>query len=258
MPLVDTGGDPYPLTQDVMNLARVRVNDCAISLDGNLLSNNQPYTNTILQAAWRWLQTKCAVAGVETFIRSTYIQGIPAAAKQDTAYECYLTWEGCGDGVFQYEAPGLPPDLILPLHIGYRQSGTQNNFNDLDQALDGLPRYLNVNVYDWRDDGMYFYGWSVAADIKLRYAAYRAPLNLGDPQNQATIMFCEDALSARIAYEFANLRGAAQAPAMMQAAEDAFDVIAQRTARKNQRRAIRRRPYSGRSTGWNYPTVRNN
>ena len=56
MPAIITGGNPYPLVQDILNLARARVNDTAISIDGSLLSNTQPYTLTLLNGAWRWMQ----------------------------------------------------------------------------------------------------------------------------------------------------------------------------------------------------------
>ena len=245
MPGIITGGNPYPLVQDILNLARARVNDTAISIDGSLLSNTQPYTLTLLNGAWRWIQAKCATAGVSTFVRTGLLQGIPVAALQDTAYESSITWAGCSDGVNQMSGPALPPDLILPLKVGVRNTSTTGEFTPLLQADNGLPEWLDTNVYDWREDGMYFYGKSIAQDMKLRYAAYRADLTL-DVGAQAPIMFCQDAMSARLAYEFANMRGAVQAPAMAAASVEAFNTISQKSARMTGRKNIRRQSYSNR------------
>lgn len=268
MPLVDGGlGNPFPTIEKVMNQARVRVNDASTELSGDLLTDDAPYTGTILNTAWRWLQGRAYTAGVEAYIQEIVINSFPVQSIPDPSLQAFIGWLGCGDGVNQFETPALPQDLIQPLSVWRRRSvqvnsdGSQalntSNFILMSQATDGLPPYLEYNTYDWRQDGLYFFAQTFPQDFRIRYAAYRPDLDITQPQSSVSMMMCEDVMSARVAYEYANLRGAAQAPAMMQMSEDAFQIIAQRTSRRKQRQTIRRRPYSGGSGGYgrNWPLI---
>jgi hypothetical protein len=127
------------------------------------------------------------------------------------------------------------------------------------QAVDGLPTHLDCNVYDWREDGIYFYGADYAQDWKFRYSAYRPNLDITQPDSLVSMMMCEDCLGSRIAFEFANARGAVQAPAMQAWAETAFNTTSQRATRIKQRQSIRRQGYS-RGSGFNrnYPNIPTN
>jgi len=233
---------------------------------GDLLSNDSPASQTYLTAAWKWYQARCDTAGVQTFIRHTTIYGIPARANDDVANESWLTWSGCSDGVNQFDGPVLPQDMISPKSCWRRQSqvtsnpGTPNTapFNLMVQATDGLPVWLDCNVYDWREDGLYFYGTNYPQDWKFRYSAYRAPLDITQPDSQVPMMMCEDCLGARVAFEFANSRGATQAPAMEAWAETAFTTISLRATRIKGRQNIRREGYSGRNRNRGYPNIPTN
>jgi len=254
MPQVDPGtGFPYPTINEVMDIARARVNDMANDTTGDLLSNDSPASQTYLTAAWKWYQGRCDTAGVQTFIKHVTIYGIPQRENDDVANEAWMNWAGCSDGVNQFESPVLPQDMISPKSVWRRKSQVQNagvvntaRFFLMEQATDGLPVLLDCNVYDWRDDGLYFYGASFAQDWKFRYSAYRLPLDITKPDSQVPMMMCEDCLGARVAFEFANSRGAAQAPAMEAWAETAFSTISQRATRIKGRQNIRRQGYSGR------------
>jgi hypothetical protein len=247
-----------------MDAARSRVNDMMNSAEGDLLANDVPASQTYLTDAWDWLQARCETAGVQTFIRSVPIYGIPARATDDVANECHITWEGCSDGVNQYETPALPQDMISPKSIWRRPSSAgapitvnTSNMELMEHATDGLPVVLDCNVVDWRDDGIYFYGANYAQDWKFRYSAYRPPLDITRPNDKVTIMMCEDCLGARIAFEFASARGSAQTSALEAWSESALLTIPKRATRIKMRQSIRRQPYSrGNNTNnrW-YPNI---
>lgn len=241
MPGIVSGGSPYPKVSDVMNLARVRVNDTAMSIDGDLLANDQPYTGTLLNAAWRWLQTKASVSGIETPIREFNVTGFPAAL--DTTEQSWIGWGGSGSGGANYNDPQLPEDMILPMNVWVDYGS--GYMSEMQQADEGLPVLQEWNVYDWRQDGLYFYGSQQPLNLRIRYQSFLADLSLTDPTAIVPMMFCQDALSARVAFEFSNARGSAQAAALAALAEDAFGLISQRTGRKNQRRNLRRQSFSG-------------
>jgi len=256
VPLVPPStGFPYPSIQLIMNNARSRVNDMINDATGDLLADDVPASQTYLTSAWQWLQRMCATAGVETFKRETTLFGIPARASEDIANQSWITWSGCYDGVQQYETPGLPQDMILPLSLWRRQSGTTAYFLQMILANDGLPRLFDTNIFDWREDGVYFYGELWPQDFQLRYSAYRAPLDITRPTDPVPIMMCDDCMGWRVAFEFANARGSDQAPQLKGLADDAFTTIKQGSTQRRQRQNLRRQPYNrcGPYRGWGYP-----
>ena len=256
MPIGSTSGSPLPTVNAVMNVARARVGDMLDSEEGTLLTNDAPYAQTYLSAAWSWLQNKCDSNGIELQKREVTLSGIPARAGDDVSNQSFITWQGCGDGTSQYDAPALPFDLANPLSVWRRQSngnGTSNGFQLMTQAKDGLPRWIDCNVYDWRENGCYFYGAQYAQDFLFRYSTYWADLDLSLPDSLIPMRGCENCLGARVGFEYASARGAAQAPAMESWASAAFEeTYVLRTSRRKQRSTFRRKPYGGSSHGYGY------
>jgi hypothetical protein len=250
-----TGNNPYPTIELIMNNARSRVNDMINSASGDLLTDTTPASQVYLTSAWNWLQRQCATAGVETFRREETIFGIPKRFTQDVANQSWITWLGSSDGVNQSQQPRLPIDMILPLSVWRRQAGTISYFQPMILANDGLPRIFDTNVFDWREDGLYFYGEQWAQDFLLRYSAFRPPLNILMPLTSVPIMMCDDCMGWRVAFEFANARGSDQAPALKAMADDAFTVIKMGTTQRRMRQNLRRQPYNrrGPSRGAGYP-----
>lgn len=269
MPLVDPGGSPYPTVNEVMNIARMRVNDMMNGTEGDLLANDAPASQTSLTAAWRWYQARCDTAGVQTFKKVITLFGVPRRATNDVAFESWITWTGYSDGVNQFDSPVLPSDMISPKSFWRRRTMSIGDdgiippndagFCLMVQAVDGLPVVMDCNVYEWRDDGLYFYAAEYAQDIKMSYSAYRPALNISLPDSQIPMMFCEDCLGSRVAFEYASSRGATQAPAMEAWAETAFGTIAQRATRIKGRQSIRRISYTGRggNNGYRWPVTPN-
>lgn len=245
MPVLPALGSPLPTVNKVMNVARARVGDMLDSPDGTLLTNDAPYSQTYLSAAWAWYQDECNNNGIELQTREATITGFPMRATDDVALQCWITWMGSSDGVLQYDYPALPPDLANPLSVWRRQSGQTNCFQLMTQAKDGLPRYLDSNVYDWRENGFYFYGAQYAQDFLFRYSTYWQDLDITQPTQQVPMLGCENALGARVAFEYASSRGSTQAPAMENWANAAFQETVQRTSRRKQRGTFRRQRYGG-------------
>ena len=250
-----------------MNTARARVNDMMNGTEGDLLANDAVASQTYLTAAWRWYQARCDTAGVQTFKKVAVLHGLPSRANNDPANECWVNWNGCSDGLFQFDTPTLPVDMISPKSFWRRQyladgdgspSVNMNRFELMSQATDCLPPHIDCNVYDWRDDGLYFYGAHFPQDFKMSYSAYRPALDITRPDSIVAMMMCEDCLGARVAFEFANARGAAQAASMEAWAETAFNTTGMRSNKIKQRQSIRRQGYSGRFSGQRYQNLPTN
>jgi hypothetical protein len=251
-------GNPYPSINAIMNVARARLNDTANSIDGDLLTNDAPAAQTYLTMAFHWYQEMCAAAGVETLIKSTVLSGFPARATQDVADEAWITWEGCSDGVNQYESLVLPQDMIQPLSIWRRPSGTINTFGTpMKLADDGLPTWFDCHVFDWRQDGIYLYAEQYAQDFRLRYSAYQPELDIAQPNSLVPMMRCENQMGARVAFEFCSALSGSSNPdtlALSALADKEFETGASsRTVRRKQRMNLRRQPYNRRRGGNLYP-----
>ncbi len=238
-----------------MNLARTRVGDASNDLSGDLLTDDAPYTGTMLNSAWRWLQASAYTSGVETPIETVVLFGLPMRASNDVAYPAFVSWTGCSDGVDAYDTPALPQNVIQPISVKRRYSGSMGGFCPMKQAEAGLPEGLDCDVYDWSTDTLFFYGSTQAQDMRIRYAAFSPDLDITKPTQQIPMMGCEDCLSARIAFEYASARGAVGAQAMMQMSLDAFATIAQRTSRRKQRATFRRQPAFGGYSGPRWPFI---
>ncbi len=257
MPIVPSGpASPFASIQDVMNTARQRVNDMHNDASGDLLTNNAPYAQTLLTDAWTWLQDQCADAGVEANTSEVALYGLPARVTSDITQQAYVSWTGCSDGVGVYDTPALPQDLIIPMDIYRRSSGSNGDMVPMYQGVGGLPRRLDCNAYDWRGNSLYFYASQASQDFLIRYAAYFPDLDLTQPQYPVPMRGCKECLGSRIAFLFTNARqpGSPGATSLQELSEKSFaDSIATRSSKKKQRMTVQRLPASSRGYGNPFP-----
>ena len=241
-----------------MNLARVRVNEAMNTLAGDILTDTAVFTSTMLNGAWRWFQDRVYSAGGEKPVGEVGVFGLPARVSDDVANQAWISWNGCSDGVNEYPSPTLPPDLYDPLSVWRRPSGSFTfPSRPMRFATDGLPRYLDCDVHDWRKDVLYFYAASYSQDLWIRYYAYLQPLNISIPTNLVEYAGCQDCLAARVGFEYTNARnpGSPGAEKLESWADKAFDQISQRISRRQQHKSITRRPYGSTNhhPGLNWP-----
>jgi hypothetical protein len=259
MPGVQTG--PYDTAEYVLNLARVRANDAAQSLMGNLLSDNQPYTMTMLNAAYRHLQRKLTNCGVETFIGEWDMpQIVPAASITDPGLQVYLSWTGYFDGFNMHASPILPTDMIAPLRLWERPSAAPNSsinpatYTPMFRSSDGLPSRcpaIYLGQWEWRSDKIYMIGASQTTDVKLRYSRWLA--DLLDPTDLVLIVNGAEALAYYTVMEFCRPRGSQIADQYEALGDKAVDEMTLINVRARQRMNLRRKPYSGGNrNGWSW------
>lgn len=246
MPTVFTG--PYDSADSVLNLTRSIVNDAALSLDGNLLSNTQPYTFEFLNQGYRKLQRGLVQNGVETFIKDTQLLQIPIVDPLDPATQIYISFIGTWDGSAMHDNPVLPADLIIPLRLWERQTNTTQIYIDMYPVNDGLPSRPQVawlREWDWITDRLYMCGATQVNDTRLRYNAYLPVLEDGD--SQVLILDSKDALAYYTAEAFSEARGSVLAPTLGAKGDMYMKQLANRTSKRLQRGNHRRLPYSRRS-----------
>lgn len=272
-------GIAYDPASTILNSARVRLNDrirTLVAISGTILGETDPLTNQAFNNGYRRFQDALVDEGSERFSDQVVISSVPIVGSSDPASQCSLSWFGTFDGAFNWAAPALPNNLILPLWMSERPSGSNSPFPSPNRpnmtcALDGLPMYPKQNrngCWEWRNDAIFFPGATTTVDFFIRYRAYLPDIvDSGTTrwyQQQVPIMRCQDPLAWWICAEFAAARAADGTPQMqvVQAqceskAMEATKVWVNREALKNQRLDVRRIPYGGGNqsnggSGWGY------
>lgn len=242
MPVVSSTA--YNTAEYVLNLTRSILNDAAQNIAGNLLADTQPYTFVYLNSAYQFLQDELVNNGVETFKKETVLASVTPVANTDPATQVFIYDQGYNDGGTTHATPALPSDLIVPIRLWERQSGTNSYFVEMQRANDGLPSVAkgSFNVYwEWRTDGIYMPGSLSTEDIRMSYLAYLPDLTDGTSPIQ--IRRATNALAYLTAAEFALARGSAAAESLREIGIQMIEQMATRTARAKQRGSHRRRPF---------------
>lgn len=217
----------YDIANDILNAARVRLNDridTSQALSGTILENTDPWSRIAFNAAYRKLQKFLAYQGFSRLeVQADFT--LPAVVGTDPTTQVFVGFD---------TTPALPADLLQPLFLWERPSGSNRSFIDMDEVLNGLPsdtKTMFLKLWEWRDDRLYFLGAVVPVDVRLRYSQALADLVDDDTnhvpwfQQPVEILRCEDSLADYICREVAIAKG-------LQDAALAFEESAEQNALK--------------------------
>lgn len=235
---------PYDTVGYVLNLARVYLNDATNGISGDLLASDQPYAAVLLNSAFRKLQDRLMNAGVEVLVRDAIIPSVPVAATDDPSVETFLNWNGYWDGAALIDHPTLPFDMVIPLKVWERHAGTAEFFIPVDPR-EGVPETQQVDrfrFYEWKGDRICFRGATQVNDLKIRYLAYFAELDIADA-TPIPILRSARAIAYLMSSEFTRARGGSTADNFHALAEEEINTMTLRTTRRKQELSYRRRRY---------------
>lgn len=241
---------PYDTAEDVMNRARVFANDAGLSLAGDLLADSQPYVPELLNAAYESLQDDMTLNGVETMGKEVILTPIQPVVTPDPGVQVSLGYNGFNNGTTNYNVPALPADMLGPLKLMERPTGTVGQFIPMVERIDGLPSLTQSSFlrwWQWLNDQIVMIGALQQNDIKLRYNVILPKLVLTPQPSQVLILRGKNALAWKIVEIFAAGRdgeeGAAFAGGKYQ---EELTKLLGRTAKRKQRAVSRRQPWGGR------------
>lgn len=262
MLLVDTGAGSQVFynVEDILNYARVLVNDVQYGLSGQDLSNDKPGTWALLNFCYGRLANWLEDNNVESAMYAEQIIQLPSSATySDPSAQSRIGYDGFQDASgFFYESPTLPEDLLEPLQLWQRETGQNIPFYEMKQRLGGLGNAWNFgwnggtygSVYgqwEFRQNSIYMLGGSYqATDIRIRYIPSVVTLTMPtDDQPWPTIWFAKagEALAYMIAAEFAEIRNANNAVNLRAKANQELEIIANRSAKRENRAQTRKRGY---------------
>jgi len=251
MPVLPSTG--YNTVEDVLNLLRVICDDSEIAA-GDVITDTAPFTFTLLNGAYRRVQSELAAVGIETLTDYATMIGFPIMPVADPEGRMLINDEGTqiiypsGVGNAFYLTPQLPTNLVRPLKLWERQTGTTNFTQPMILApneIFGMSQQSFFVDYEWTGDSIVTRGALQSQDIKMKYEktlpALAAPT---DPVPIRGVPNCAAYYAAMI---FVASRGGAILQEFKATALDEIELYKARNSRMRQRKQTRRRPYSGRS-----------
>lgn len=247
MTQVATGS--YPIVENVMNLARAGVNDMLRGTAGQTLTDSKPFTAVYVNASIRKVQRELANNGITSNIRDNVIlTGLTPAAVSDPSIQVYVSFLGYFDGAAVKSDPKLPADLILPLEVWERQTGSGAQFIFMPQPQEGLESRIAGSYFgqwEWREDRINMTGSTITEDLRLRYEASLARISASDDFSKTTIAIIdgEDALAAGVVLQYARTRGSALRQEAKTWFDDEIYQLVNRHVRRDQRIGYRPRGF---------------
>lgn len=265
MPSLPPPTAPYPNMNDILNAARVRVNDALAALPstgGRILRSETAFTQQAVLNAWHRLQDILINLGYTRLVKEVIVTGLPMNPNPDPASQAFINWTNYFDGEYYWTSPVLPQDLTFPLKVWQRWSGQNMPFpiDPMEYALDGIPNTISQSFnlcWEWRSDSIYLTGATQPIDLRIRYASYLPDIvdttGVRWFRQPVPITNCQDSFSWLIVYEFLSSRSpesdTVEAEAYIAKAEAAVKYIFNRDVKMKQRVTATRQPLSGRGRG---------
>ena len=253
---------PFDTVDSVLNLVRSKMLDTIGSLAGDILTNAQPFMQEYTNAGWRELQFFLATMGYSALKMPFIGTGYPVVDSRDPATWTALTWSSfvnaSGTVVLPPYASVLPPNMILPLKVGERISGSNSRFQPMEMAKDSLPQ-TQKGPYNgcwlWENNTLYMPGSIYSMDLRMELAIYLPDFETSADDSilwssrPVPIMRAKTALAYFIADEVDQARndptGTFTAKAQ-QAARQIFNI----EVSQKQRVPTQRRPFCGNRSGY--------
>jgi hypothetical protein len=168
---------PTDSVDSVLNLVRSKMLDTIGSLAGDILQDAQPFMQEYSNAGWRELQFFLALMGHSALKMPFLGQAYPVVDSTDPGTWTSLSWTqfvNASGAVFPV-VDVLPQNMILPLWIGERITGSQSRFNKMGMANDHLP-FVQKGPYNtwwlWENQALYMPGSIYSMDLRMELAIY--------------------------------------------------------------------------------------
>lgn len=242
--------DYYDPVELILEFARVIANDCAISIAGNLLADDQPSTMPMMNLAWRKLQDRLRNNAVERFPAEVILQAIPvinATVQADPAIQVWISSNGYWDGAQLWTNITLPPGFQIPVKLWERAHGQEALFIPMwpdSSGMPSTPKSSYSRMWEWRDDAIFFPGALQVNDLRIRYKQYIP--DLSGTASDIPIIRAAVPLAYLVVEVFAMARGSTITATFSAEKEDAIKQLINTTTQKKQRENFRRIPYSRR------------
>jgi hypothetical protein len=259
MPILQSG--PFPVLQDILDLARSYVNDMYPGVggtNGRILTNSAPFTLPYLNSAFRTVQRKLRNEGVTYPIKdNVQLLNITPVQQVNPNVQVSIGYNGYFDGTQNHPTPVLPADCVQPLVLWEQIVGSGLPFQLMCQSQEGLTSIFQgplFGYWEWRTYQLNMPGSQSTENLRMRYTVGQPPfasLPTDFATTQVFIIDSQEALACDVALQYGRARGASpDAITSVQAQRDAaIDDMAQEWVRRAQTVTYRRMPYGGPNGG---------
>ena len=169
----------YVSVESVANLIRVLANDAIFSSAGEILTDTGNILFVLLNDSLEWMTNELANHGVDSYTKETFLLSVTPIATLDPGLQVNISDTGYFDTTVNHAQPQLPTDLLVPVRIWERQTGSTEWWRAMSECLDGLPsrpQSSRLGSWEWRQDALYFIGATQSNDLRLRYKSNSATL----------------------------------------------------------------------------------
>ena len=247
---------PADTVDSVLNLVRTKMLDTIGSLAGDILTDAQPFMQEYANAGWRELQFFLATLGYSVFKMPFIGLAYPVVDSVDPALWTSLTWSNFVNASGTEYAPPvvtvLPQNMILPLKVSERLTGSQSRFQHMQMAQDSLPETRKGpynGFWIWENNTLYMPGSIYSMDLRMELAIYlpdfvtvgtvlwnQQPVPIVRAKTALAYFICDEIVQAR-----EDLSGSFTAKAQA-AARQIYNI----EVSQKQRVPTQRRPFCGR------------
>ncbi|MFP5230774.1 MAG: hypothetical protein ACLGXA_24420 [Acidobacteriota bacterium] len=263
------GQNNYPSLNTIANLVRSLVNDDKAGAtgtpgEGQILTNSSVTLQNLMNSAIRETYRDVRIMGQPTLIKDNFIlYGLTpvnsplGVGAPNPATQVSLQFVGYFDGLEYNSNLALPGDLILPLEVWWRQSGTNFPFVEVPESTGPLrSRYQSIppGQWEWRQDGIWMNGSIVPIDARLRYISTFVDLaapNIDWSNTFVPIMDSQEAIADKIALRYQR-RQIAFSPELAEVIPDLIAqakrstlALAQQVTRTRQKIDFQIKPFGG-------------
>lgn len=240
----------YVSVETVANLIRVIANDAIYSAAGEILTDVSTLLFPLMNDSLEWLENELNNSGVESFRKETILTNVTAVGIVDPGVQINISDTGYFDGATNHALPQVPTDLLNPIFMWERTTGSTENWVEMEERADGLPSMVQstrLKMWEWRGDALVMPGALQSEDLRLRYQG-----------SHAIFVAPTDALLLRggngtIAYKTVSTYLVTKNPEASQLAKlEADDRVSQlttRSARTKQRELVTRASYGNTARG---------
>ena len=261
------GTGAYPSLNTIANLVRTLVNDDKAGAtgtpgEGQILTNSSVTLQNLMNSAIRDTYRDTRIMGQPTLIGDNYVlYNLPpvnstlGVGVMNPAVQVALQFTGYFDGLLNWPNFTLPANLLYPLEMWERQSGTQNPFGMMKRQSGALAPRNQVQAlgeWEWRSDGIWMNGATQYRDIRLRWIFTFPDLASPSIDWSATfvpILDCQECVADKIAVRYAARLGGAALATAMEAAKMSLLKLKQQITRDQQVIDYNRPPYGSGQAG---------
>lgn len=263
----------YPTVAQVFDIARIGANDTFAG------ATNTPGEGRILVNEFEPVMLNFLNLAIAHYVRDLENGGVPSPVQRQEAIltpltpinsasgvgvpnpgvQQYLGFNGFFDGLNLNTGLTLPANMLSPIKLYQRTSGTGLTFQEMFQAPDGLASLyqdFQLGNWEWRQDALYFNGSLVTMDLRLRYTGSAVfiptttlPVNF--PTTLINLQDSAEALGLWIAYIFCEPRlppGGAQELKLQY--KEVVGQIINRYIKMKQRSGYSRQDYGDGNESW--------